>query len=188
MNPVPANPDHPNLRLGRPPVFTEEQALRVLRNRILAGEGTRLREFIREEAKEGTLSADVSPATLYALFSGRMYPALIDPATGVVFDYSKVPRAPAGRPTRFVDGVDPVTLDRKRGVPPLRQWLLDKTLMEARDLVRMRSLTHYAELDQKLGRAIAEHAARTKETLELMEARIAALEAELRAPRGSDNP
>lgn len=138
-------------RDGRAPAFTREQALAVLKNRILAGAGTTVPDFIKLEFEEGNLPSKVSVPTMYALLKGRMYPDLIDPDTGKVFDYSTVPSAPAGRPTRFDEnGIDPVTKDRRRGIPPLRQWLLDKTLEEARTTVDRRVVYHFVQARREL--------------------------------------
>lgn len=136
---------------GRPPIFTEAKALVVLKNRILAGSGTRLREFIEGEAAEGNLPADVSAPTMQNLLTGRMFPNLVDPETNEKFDYSKIPHAAPGRPSRFnEDGIDPVTKERRRGIPPLRQWLLDKTLEEARGVIEKRVVFHFTQARREL--------------------------------------
>lgn len=129
-----------NLRNGRPRAFTDAQALAILRERISAGAGTTVPKFIEYESQpRGCLPHAVSIPTLHALLRGRMYPDLIDPDTGQKFDYSKVPRAPVGQPSRFnEDGIDPITKERRRGVPPLRQWLLDRVMEDARRLIDAR--------------------------------------------------
>lgn len=128
---------------GRAPAFTETEALKLLRAKMECG-ATTLPEFMRNMQESGELKKDVSRPTMQRLFSGQLMPGLIDPRTGKVFDYAALPKPKWGRPSRFnEDGIDPVTKERRRGTPPLRQWLLDKTLEEMRLILDRRVMYHY---------------------------------------------
>lgn len=144
---------HSNLnRTGRKPVFSEAEALLVLKARRLTGEKTTVPQFIDNEIGD-TLKQRVSLSTMHKLLNGQMFPDLIDPDTGQRFDYSTIPRAKPGQPSRYgEDGVDPITRERRHGVPRLRQWLLDKVLEEVDRMVNAKIISQFTIVNRELAK------------------------------------
>lgn len=142
-----------NLR-GRTPLFTEAAALDLLRERIAVGAGTNLPTFIGYMQADNKLPAKISAQSVAALLSGRMFPDLIDPATGKVFDYASLPKASPGRPTAFVNGVDPVT-KRRKSVPKLRQFVIDEVTQNVTTWLERRLTRFYLKIQEETDAKIA---------------------------------
>jgi len=92
MNP---NPNTSGLLPGRQKLFDEKQARELLELRQWSGPCTVAR-FQELAIENGLLTKACSLPTMHKLLSGRMYPDLIDPTTGKVFDYEALPHAAPG--------------------------------------------------------------------------------------------
>ena len=87
-----------------------------------------LEEFADKLLELGYTGIRVSGRTLLRLFSGKMYPDLVDPSTGKVYDWCTIPSAARGRRSRSTElaelrlqvaqlqrTVDALTADERRG-------------------------------------------------------------------------
>lgn len=62
-----------------------------------------IEEFADKLLELGYTSARVSRWSLLRLFSGKMYPDLVDPTTGKVYDWGTIPAAARGRRSKSAD-------------------------------------------------------------------------------------
>jgi hypothetical protein len=87
-----------------------------------------LEEFADKLLELGLTRTRVSRWSILRLFSGEMYPDLVDPSTGKVYDWCTIPSAARGRRSRSTElaelrlqvaqlqrTVDALTADERRG-------------------------------------------------------------------------
>lgn len=87
-----------------------------------------LEEFADKLLELGYTGTRVSKMSLLRLFNGTMYPDLVDPSTGKVYDWCTIPSAARGRRSRSTElaelrlqvaqlqrTVDALTADERRG-------------------------------------------------------------------------
>ena len=107
MRAMPNDNSLANLNKGRTRLFTTELALQVLNARRDAfPEPMTTARFVQIAVAEGALPRAPHVSTIQRLISGKLFPKLLDPTTGLVYDYSKVPKFERGRPFTVHRAID----------------------------------------------------------------------------------